>query len=159
MSEIWRTVSLGHYADGASYRAAIKNKGVIISDAADKLLDAPGIWASRIEAAVIKLVVRSMAELGLKGEAEYAYIARRAQEKGLQPCPAEVGPALCLQYTQPEGEWLIVAMNPVFVSKRDSKIFGIGHGHVHTKETDRTLVAAPSYKRWVHDRSFIFWQP
>lgn len=69
----------------------------------------------------------TVAELGFKNGARRDAIYARAIELGLQLCPAEVGPALRLQYPdQPYGEWLRIAMEPVAVSVGFLEVFGVG---------------------------------
>ena len=63
----------------------------------------------------MELVVLSAAELGVEADAaSHAEVYRRAEQVGLELCPAEVGPQLRLEYrNQPLGEALDIAMEPV----------------------------------------------
>lgn len=66
----------------------------------------------------IELVRLKVRDLGFKNGATTEEIYRKAEELGLELCPAEVGPQLRLKYIdQPEGEWLYVAMKQI--SDRD----------------------------------------
>ena len=57
----------------------------------------------------------SAADLGVESDrASLAEVYQRAGQAGLEPCPAEVGPQLRLDYrNQPLGEALDIAMEPV----------------------------------------------
>lgn len=110
---IFRTIKLGTCADLTALKVAVNAAGGRISDYANDLLNHRDftIAAEEIE---VDLVVASVAELGFEDGATYADICAKAQELGLQICPAEVGPQLRLQYTdQPNGEWLRIAMDPI----------------------------------------------
>jgi len=48
----------------------------------------------------ISIMVLSPAELGFRDGANYPQIVARAQERGLQECPLELGPYLRLQYQE-----------------------------------------------------------
>ena len=77
----------------------------------------------------LDLVVVSVAELGFKNGATREQIYSRAEERGLDHCPAEVGPQLRLQYAdQPKGEWLVVGMEPITDSGGDLELFGVERG-------------------------------
>jgi hypothetical protein len=72
----------------------------------------------------LDLVVMSVGDLGFKGSARYADICMKAVELGLELCPAEVGPALRLQYgDQPRDEWLRIAMEAIADRDGDRSIF------------------------------------
>jgi hypothetical protein len=61
-----------------------------------------------------KLVKFTVAELGFPYGATTDEIFKRAEELGLELCPAEVGPQLRLQYKdQPNNEWLRIAMKQI----------------------------------------------
>jgi hypothetical protein len=85
-----------------------------LGDSAAEIIGRPAFRLSRARADV-DLVVLSVSELGFKDEgATMAEIHARAQQLGLELCPAEVGPQLRLQYLdQPLGEYLHIAMKPI----------------------------------------------
>lgn len=65
----------------------------------------------------------SVKELGFPEGATYKEICERAKEKGLELCPAEVGPQLRLQ--SDFGEWLTIAMNPITDSDGYPRVFRV----------------------------------
>ena len=66
----------------------------------------------------IELIRLKVRDLGFKSGATTDEIYRKAEELGLELCPAEVGPNLRLQYVdQPLGEWFYIAMKQI--SDRD----------------------------------------
>jgi hypothetical protein len=78
----------------------------------------------------INLVVKSVSELGFKDRANLEQICYMASEIGLVKCPAEIGPLLRLHYPeQPNGEWLVVAMDSVTDSKGEPRMFLVGHNN------------------------------
>jgi hypothetical protein len=81
----------------------------------------------------VDLVRVSVGELGFKDSAEFEQICAKAKKRGLELCPARVGPELRLQYEdQPENESLGVAMEPISDAEGLSAIFVLSH-------TDGTL--------------------
>lgn len=95
-----------------------------------------GIWAKEMllqvvytkEKQELELVVISVAELGFKNGASRKDIYQRAQELGLELCPAEVGPQLRVQYKdQPKDEWLLIGMEPITGSDGNLSMFIVEH--------------------------------
>ena len=122
---VWKTVKLGTCKTPDEYRKALKKAGRRIGDWGNDIL---GRITCSKEEVDLDLVVLSVGELGFKDGAHYADICAKAQELGLELCPAEVGPALRLQYgDQPKGEWLRIAMEAI--TDRDGRlsIFSVEH--------------------------------
>ncbi len=110
---IWRTITLGAFKSVKSLRKALKQSGFRIGSWARQLLVSRAFTLAGEETEV-DLVRITVAELGFPKGATLQKIYDRAQELGLELCPAEVGPALRLQYPdQPRGELLTVAMEPI----------------------------------------------
>jgi len=123
----WKIVKLGIHKNADEYRTAIKSAGGRISNWADDILSKPAFTVSD-QPTDIDLVLVTVAELGYEKGATRAEIYKRAAEFGLEPCPAEVGPALREQYMdQSKGEWIIVGMEPIVGSYGDPFIFDVEH--------------------------------
>jgi hypothetical protein len=124
---VWRTLKLGTgIKTAADFRKALKTADCNIGDWGNNILGQPAFTVADKEIEV-ELVIASGADLGFKGSATRADIYKRAQELGLDRCPAEVGPQLRLQYTdQPNGEWLLIAMEPIAGSDGDLVVFRVG---------------------------------
>ncbi len=76
----------------------------------------------------IELVKISVEELGFKDGATRKYIYAKALSLGLELCPAEVGPALRVAYTdQLKGEYLLIGMEPITDSFGDPFVFSVNH--------------------------------
>lgn len=105
---------------------SIKNSGMQIGKWAEDIISKPAFVVSHNNT-VIDLVVKSVSELGFDEGANFDQICQAAQKIGLIKCPAEVGPQLRLQYTdQPIDEWLVVAMDSIFDSVGDPRMFLVG---------------------------------
>lgn len=121
---VWKTIKLGtglKTADG--FRKSIKKNGMKISDWADDIL---GKITAAAEETELDLVKVKVAELGFKSGARRDQIYARAKELGLELCPSELGPQLRLQYQdQPEGEWLLIAMEPITPSDGALGVFSV----------------------------------
>ncbi len=127
--KVWKTIKLGTggLKTSADFLAALKEQKFQTSDWAKDILGKSEFTVATQETEV-DLVVVTVAELGFKENAIRSDIYRRAQELGLDLCPAEVGPQLRLQYQdQPKGEWLIIAMNPITDSGGDLHVFNVAH--------------------------------
>lgn len=126
--KIWKTVKLGVHQTSAAYEEALEKKSFRIGDWARQILKKIIVSLTVVE---VDLCVMTVAELGLKGNARYDAICARIVEIGGQLCPAEVGPALRLQYEdQPNGEWNLIAMEALTDSDGGLRAFGVGHDDV-----------------------------
>jgi hypothetical protein len=96
----------------------------------------------------IDLIKLQVSDLGFTTEylttTEELY--QRANEFGLEPCPAEVGPHYRLKYTdQPLKEYLYIC-----IKKIDKSVFGLAHSD------DRLWLGAPWTRRWNLDSKIVF---
>jgi hypothetical protein len=83
------------------------------ADDADEILGRPSFPFIKTPVE-LDLVVLSAFELGFGDETSLHDIYARAEALGFELCPAEVGPALRLNYLdQPPGDFLHIAMKPV----------------------------------------------
>lgn len=117
------TIELGKYKSAKAYLKALK--GFKVGTYAEQLIEKMPI-ATKEES--IDLEVLSVADLGFTSYATGKEIFAKAKELGYELCPAEVGPALRLAYTdQPQYEYLIVAMEPIADSDGDLNVWDIAH--------------------------------
>lgn len=118
----WKTIKLGTGLQTADdFRKALKSAGVYIHNWANDILGKPAFTVAG-SITEVELVACSVAELGFRNEATLEDIYARAQYLGLDLCPPEVGPQLCLQYMdQLMGEWFFIAMEPIAHS--DGRLF------------------------------------
>ena len=108
---IWKTTTIGSRSSIEEYRQALNQPGFRYDSWARDIIEKTPIATEPQE---VDLVLVSVAELGFTGLTRYDIICRRAKEMGLQFCPAEVGLALRLSYTeQPMDEGLTAAMDPL----------------------------------------------
>ncbi|HEY1074725.1 MAG TPA: hypothetical protein VGE59_03450 [Patescibacteria group bacterium] len=111
-----RTIEIGGKS-GAELEQDLKTKGFKISDYARHMLRSQEfVPAERPEPA--NLVIATVASIGFPRGATTAQIYAKAEELGLEICPAEVGPHFRLQYPeheQPMNEWNYVAMKTIAV--------------------------------------------
>ena len=125
---IWKTIRLGGFKTPAEIEKALEDGGFKMSDWAKQILEKTPLSGNPSE---INLVRMTVADLGFESSATTEEIYARANELGLDLCPAEVGPQLRLQYPdQPVGEWLRVAMEPILDSVGDLDIFDLGYDGV-----------------------------
>ena len=104
----------------------------------------------------VDLLILTVAELGLGPRTHYGDICRKAQQLGLELCPAEVGPALLLSYhDQPAAERLHVAMAAIVDADGDPCIFTVASGD--RPRLDCSLAHADSL--WLSDSRFLFVRP
>lgn len=126
--EIFWTIEVGTYKDVESLRKALEESGAGIGTWGEDVLNKIELSQSKQS---LGLVVLSVKELGFPDGAQLQDIYRAANSQGLDRCPAEVGPQLRLQYSdQPEGEWLVVAMEPIKRFDGALGLFLVGRGGV-----------------------------
>jgi hypothetical protein len=123
----WRTIKLGTGLKTADdFIKVLKKADCEITDWGKDIIGKPAFTVATEEMEV-ELVNVSGAELGFTSNVTRADIYKRAVELGLDLCPNEVGPQLRLQYKdQPEGEWLLVAMEPIIGSGGGLSVFIVG---------------------------------
>lgn len=126
--KVWRTIKLGTGLKAADdFSRALGENGCKVSDWSKDILGKSEFTVASEETEV-DLVVVSVGELGFKEGATRKDIYERAQELGLALCPSEVGPQLRLQYKdQPQGEWLLVAIDPIADSDGRPFVFHVEH--------------------------------
>ena len=126
---VWKTVALGEFTNSFALRNALDAADCGIGDLAEEALARPEFKLASIKTEV-DLVVVSPAELGLTAElVSLRDIYDRAEKLGLRLAPAEVGPALRLQYLdQPIGEFLHIGMKPIVTWQGDPAIFVVVNG-------------------------------
>ena len=142
-TSIWKTITVGGSKGVNAIREAMEAGpcSIWISEEADEILGRPAF--PFIKAPVeLDLVVLSVSELGFGDPAsgndiELGATVRaslhdiyvRAVSLGFELCPAEVGPALRLDYLdQPLGEFLHIAMKPVARYTGELVNFVVGGG-------------------------------
>ena len=149
--ETFKIIEIGTYKDVESLRKALEESGVQIGNWASDILNKTKLSKSKQS---LDLVVRSVKELGFPNRAKLEDIYKAAKNQGLDLCPDEVGPQLRLQYSnQPNGEWLVIAMEPIKDSFGDLDLFFVKCNH-----GDRWLRAdygRPGYF-WNADNRFVF---
>ena len=125
--DIWKTIKLGTgFKTADEFRRALRDGGFRISGWASDILGNPAFKVASEETEV-DLIKVTVAELGFKEGVRRDQIYERAKEFGLELCPAEVGPQLRLRYKdQPNGEWILVAMEPIFASDGRPGLFFVG---------------------------------
>ena len=148
---VWKTIQLSTHKSVDDIRSDLKENGFSVTDWADDILGKVVISQERT---AVNLVGVSVAELGFKEGATRTKVYDRAQELGLELCPAEIGPQLRLQYKdQPNGEWLLIGMEPITVSAGYSVIFDV----VRVNDGSRLYVACSRPDSfWCSDSCWVF---
>ena len=140
---IWKTIEVGGYKGANAIREAMNTASchIRIGDDADEILGRLAFPFNKTPVE-LDLVVLSVFELDLGdkpahdsvelmagGQASLHDIYDRAVALGFELCPAEVGPALRLNYLdQPIGEFLHIAMTPVARYSGELVDFTVGNG-------------------------------
>lgn len=114
--KIWKTITIKKVTAQQLEKAGYK-----VSDWAKDLLS-----KTKFKKETLNLVNISVAELGFPDGATRQQIYDKAKELGLEFCPASVGPVLRMEYQdQPNGERLLIGMEPVTVSVGNLRVFGV----------------------------------
>ena len=123
------TVTLGRLKNGKQHKKNVESGGHKVSDWSSDLLVHPKTkftCASKEEQ--WDLYAASNRDMGFTKRAtrERIYARMFSPELGwnVEKLPAEIGPALRVEYTyQPLGEWLLVSMDPLTASSGDLSLF------------------------------------
>jgi hypothetical protein len=142
-TRIWKTITVGGSSGVNAVRVAMETAPcpMLIGDDADEVLGRPAFPFGR-KPVELDLVVVSVFQLGLGDQASrndvelssavevsLRDVYARAVALGFELCPAEVGPALRLEYLdQPLGEFLRIAMTPVARYTGELVDFTVGNG-------------------------------
>lgn len=126
---VWKTITVGTFADKFALRGALKAVGCGVGDSVGEILAQPTFILSATKTSV-ELFAVSAAELGFQDEtASLAAIYARAEQLGFRLAAAEVAPQLRLQYfDQPMGEFLIMGMEPIETWKGAPVILNVANG-------------------------------
>lgn len=123
--QVWKSVRIGDYKSVADLRKALKHGGFQISDWASSILDRTPLAS---QATTVDLAKVTVAELGFQNGATTAEIYARARERGLELCPAEVGPVLRMAYNdQAVSEWLAIGMEQIAGPDGRPRVFSVKH--------------------------------
>jgi hypothetical protein len=111
---VWRTITMGTGPRTADdFRRAFKKQKIETNILANAMLSQDTFVVSAEEKEV-DLVAVTHRELGSECNLDRRETCCLALELGLELCPNEVGPQLCLQYTgQPDWEQLLIGMDPI----------------------------------------------
>lgn len=107
----------------------LKEKNINISDYAKDMLDSRDFTTNK-ETKATNLVRLTVESLGFPRGATTNEIYRKAEELGLELCPAEVGPQYRLKYAnQPMNEWVSIGMKQIADRGGTPDVFHLGrHG-------------------------------
>lgn len=129
-----------------------KNK-INVSGYASDMLNSKDFTISEIKEH-LDLIRLTVKDLGFPSGATTEKIYQRAEELGLELCPAETGPNLRLEYiNQPLNEWIYMAMKQIADSNGDPNVFILEHDNVGLWL--RAYWAGPG-GGWHPDGGFVF---
>ena len=104
----------------------IEDAGMRINSYAKSMMENEDFKTSKTKE-IADLIRLTVSDLGFKGVATTDQVYKRAEELGLELCPAEVGPHYRLQNTdQPMDEWVTIGMKQIAVSDGNPSVFGVG---------------------------------
>lgn len=147
--KIWKTINIGTHKSKDELLIVLKEKGIQVTDSKD-LWDSPAFQVCPVQKEC-KLVRTSVVEMGFDKPALYEDICKKAQEIGLNLCPAEVAPQIKLQYRQPRQEYLSIGMSLI-----EGRYFKIEFGFSYDVNYLRANVFNPKVITFGLDSEFIF---
>jgi hypothetical protein len=133
---------------------ALERAGFKISDYARHMMRQKEFKAAKDpeQADLVRLTVGDL--FGDKNVHTTNEIYEKADQLGLELCPAEVGPHLRLKLKdQPMGDWFRIAMKQIAGPDRDPRVFGLGHRDDGMWLYDRWT--GPS-REWDPGHEFVF---
>lgn len=125
------TIKIGTgFKKAHDFNRVFSRRGIKVEQWAQKILESKDFTAAD-EKREVDLVNVAAFELGLSKLATREEIYSRARKLGLELCPAEVGPQMALQYKgRYEGEWIIVAMNPILLPDGILELFSVKYDNL-----------------------------
>lgn len=117
-SEMYASLTLGTGpVRGSDFRSEfLRRDRLAISPDADDMLGHPAFEIAKVQIE-IKVIQRSVADLGLKRGGHFKSILGHALHEGLHLCPPELAPQRCLQCGRlRKDEKLHIAMRPIIVN-------------------------------------------
>ncbi len=134
--------------DHLTVELSLKAKGVFVSDYAQDLLQKTEFSH---EGKTYNLVQFAVAELGFPKDATTDEIYKKAEELGLDLCPAEVGPQLRLKYQGTN--WKLIAMKQIANRDGDPNVFSLFADATELELYARMVLPTG---RWDPDDQFVF---
>ena len=164
---VWRTVRIGTGLKTSSdFQMALAERGCKVRFWGGLLLDSPDFSVSEVPME-LDLVVVNPKKIDKKfgrGASTTDYF-KRVEERGLELCPAEVGPQLLLQYSNKIEYWLHVGMQPIIIGEeRKPGVFLLNGGtKIHNPDISASC-GCPRYKgdpreHWVIGFAWAFVRP
>lgn len=114
---IWKTIEIGKISSISGLQSALNINNCYLDNRSIEMINSPYFSLSN-ERKLIKLICVSPHDLGIKNIFfnSYQRMCNSALSQGLNLCPAEIGPQICLQLNShniTEDIHLSVAMNPI----------------------------------------------
>lgn len=131
----------------------LKQAGVNVTSYAQDMMKSPDFTTLPV-AQMVDTVRLKVGDLGFHNSATTDQLYKKAQELGLELCPAEVGSRLRLQHTdQPIEEWVCVGMKQIADSDDNPNVFVLGRSGGGLRLGARW--AGPD-REWYSEREFVF---
>jgi len=129
-------------------KESLKNQNIYLSDWGENILHKTEFSKEKQKYNLVRFAVH---ELGFPNGATTEEIYQKANELGLELCPAEVGPHLRLKYHG--GEWMLIAMKQILDRDGSLRVFSL------CSSRDRLELRADSAEpseRWDSDVELVF---